>query len=199
VRAVSTLEQQVARLIAHQEIQQLAYRYAYAFDTRDRAMYESLFADVGDPRQYALSNRASVTSENTDLWFGTFGASVLFVCNHVIDLDDADHAHGAVYCHAQIQMAGSEGLVEQSICYQDRYVRIDGSWLFRDRKHLIWFGVETAERPFAQPPANWPERHVGVGTLPGDFPSYRRFFEQRPAEPGPEAERVRAEYVRSLK
>ena len=43
-------------------------------------------------------------------------------------------------------------------------------------------GVETAERPLHQEPADWPERHVGRGTLPEDMPSWREFWEERSRE-----------------
>jgi hypothetical protein len=70
-------------------------------------------------------------------------------------------------------MEMGESYVEQSILYQDRYVRDRGRWLFEVRRHLLWFGTSTPDSPFRQAPANWPERTFGAGTLPSDFPSYQ--------------------------
>ena len=46
-----TTEEQVARLPAIHEIQQLVFRYAYAFDTRDFDEYRALWADTDEPTQ----------------------------------------------------------------------------------------------------------------------------------------------------
>ena len=70
--------------------------------------------------------------------FYGLGPTVLAVCNHIVEIDDADNAHGSVYCLAQIDMG--ERFIDQSILYQDCYVRRDGRWLFEVRRHTLWFG-----------------------------------------------------------
>src|SRR5919108_554091 len=67
-------------------------------------------------------------------------------------------------------------VIEQAIQYRDVYERRDGRWLFVRRVHVLWFGVETAERPYAQRPADWPEHHDGLGTVPYDVPSWQAFW-----------------------
>ena len=71
--------------------------------------------------------------------------------------------------------------IDQSILYQDRYVRRDGRWLFLVRRHMLWFGQPRASHPFDQDPANWPASPVGRGTLPDELPSYQRFKASAPA------------------
>jgi hypothetical protein len=160
------------RVIARDEIRQLAYRYAWAVDARDIDLLVSLFVPdvrVGGDRVGHGALR--------DFWresLSATGVSILFVGNHLIDFSDATHATGGVYCRAQVQ--DGERWIEQAIHYGDTYERRDGAWLFVRRKHRLWYGVEAAERPLAQQPANWPQRNEGRGTLPEDWPSWHAFW-----------------------
>jgi len=158
------------RVAAMLDIQQLAYRYALAFDSRDLEMLHGLwYEDV--PRLPYPDINIHTVREDFDQWLYGLGPSILTVANHVIDLSDEDHGTGSVYC--LVQMDTGEHYVEQSILYQDRYVRIDGRWLFEVRRHLLWFGTAGSESPFRQEPANWPASTFGRGTLPEAFPSYQ--------------------------
>jgi ketosteroid isomerase-like protein len=168
----------VERSVARDEIRQLAFRYALAVDSRDIDLLVSLFVpDV----------KVGRTGEGRDALRHAFveslsaiGVSILFVGNHVIDFSDADHATGVVYCRGQIQ--DGERWIEQAIQYRDVYERREGEWLFVRRVHVLWYGVETAERPLDQEPANWPQRHVGRGTVPEDMPTWRAFWGARDRE-----------------
>jgi SnoaL-like domain len=164
------------RLWAINEIQQLAYRYAFAFDSRDVDELASLWAETERSASPPEIDIHTVRDE-FDQWLYGLGPTVLAVCNHIIEIDDADNAHGSVYCLAQIDMG--ERFIDQSILYQDRYVRRNGRWLFEVRRHMLWFGQPRAEHPLRQEPANWPASPVGRGTLPGELASYRRFQESR--------------------
>ena len=42
-------------------------------------------------------------------------ASCHFVGNHVVDFDDADHAHGIVYCHDELEYP-DQGESAQGMC-----------------------------------------------------------------------------------
>jgi len=160
------------RAIARDEIRQLAYRYAWAVDARDVDLLVSLFVPdvrVGRDRSGREALRA--------FWhesLSAVGVSILFVGNHLIDVQDADHATGSVYCRGQFQ-DGSRW-IEQAIHYRDTYERREGTWLFVRRVHRLWYGVEAAERPLDQPPANWPEHHEGRGTLPEEWASWPAFW-----------------------
>jgi ketosteroid isomerase-like protein len=162
----------VERVIARDEISQLAYRYALALDSRDIDLLVSLFVpDV------CVGRNATGHEALREFWTNSLraiGVSILFVGNHLIDFDDPDHARGLVYCRGQIQ--DGDKWIEQAILYRDTYERRDGRWLFVRRIHELWYGVETAERPLAQEPANWPAHQVGRGTLPDSLPTWARFW-----------------------
>lgn len=162
----------VDRVIARDEIRQLAYRYAVAIDSRDIDLLVSLF--VPDVR---VGRDATGYAALREFWTNSLraiGVSILFVGNHLVDFDDPDHARGLVYCRGQVQ--DGDKWIEQAILYRDTYERRDGRWLFTRRIHELWYGVETAERPWAQEPANWPAHHVGRGTLPDSWPTWARFW-----------------------
>lgn len=161
------------RLIACEEIRQLADRYALATDSRDIDALVDLFVEdvqVGRDRFGRDALRASFEQQLRGV-----GITILFVGNHVIDFEDADHARGVVYCKAEIQDA--ERWIHQAIQYRDRYERRAGRWYFVRRVHLLWYGIEAGESPLGLPPANWPASHTGRGTLPESWQSWRQFWD----------------------
>ncbi|MCK9250746.1 MAG: nuclear transport factor 2 family protein [Solirubrobacteraceae bacterium] len=162
----------VEQLWAIHEIQQLAYRYAYAFDSRDLEMLHALWDRDAPVLPYPDITYTTVR-EDFDQWLYGLGVSVLNVGNHIIEIDDADHAHGTVYCRVEMELEGE--FVDQSILYQDRYVRRDDRWLFHVRRHLLWYGAPRPANPLELPDANWPASPVGRGTLPGDLESFQAF------------------------
>jgi len=159
------------RVVARDEIRQLACRYALAVDSRDLDLLVSLF--VPDVRVGRERTGRAALRESFEQSLGALGVSILFVGNHLVDFEGPDRATGTVYCRGQIQ--DGPRWIEQAILYRDRYARRDGTWLFVRRAHRLWYGVETAERPLDQEPANWPERHAGRGTLPEEWESWRAF------------------------
>jgi hypothetical protein len=164
----------VERAVARDEIRQLACRYALAIDSRDLDLLVSLF--VPDVRVGREGRGRDALRLDFVESLRSIGVSILFVGNHLIDFQDPDHATGTVYCRAQIQ--DGDRWIEQAIQYRDTYQRRDGAWLFVRRIHALWYGVETAERPLAQEPADWPKRHVGRGTVPEDLASWRAFWRE---------------------
>lgn len=162
----------VTRLLAYEEIRQLASRYALAIDSRDLDALVALFVDdvqVGADRQ----GRAAL-KEDFDRQLRDVGISILFVGNHVIDLEDEQNAKGAVYCKGEIQVA--DRWIQQAILYKDRYAKREGHWYFVRRIHLLWYGTDVGENPLGLPPANWPENHTGRGTLPENWDTWKRFW-----------------------
>lgn len=161
----------------YEQIRRLALRYALAIDRRDLEMLVSLFVDdvrVGRDRSGRVALR-----ETFDADLRRIGVSMLFVGNHLIDLDpdDPDRATGVVYCLGRIQPEpGSDRMIEQAIQYEDTYERRDGSWLFVRRRHELFWGVELAERPLEQAPANWPEHQTGTGTIPYRYDTWTQFW-----------------------
>jgi len=148
---------QIERLSAMNEIQQLAYRYAYAVDTRDFPLMLSLWVKTPKPAPKPLLDFHYM--QNLSTKYSRIGTSTHFVGNHIIELDSSDRAHGAVYCHCYVEQAT---FFEQLIIYKDVYERHEGKWLFLTRDHLLWWGQHKTN-PMAQPPANWPTAQVGAG------------------------------------
>lgn len=174
---VALPENQLERLLAHEEIRQLAAHYAVAVDSRDLDALVALFvADVrvGRDARGREALRASFDASLRDI-----GVSILNVGTHAIDLIDADHATGLVYCHGQIQHG--ERWIHQMILYRDTYERRDGRWYFVRRIHELWYGQQAPTSPLDQPPANWPEHHDGLGTVPGSWPSWSAFWSAPPS------------------
>ena len=171
----ANLERRLERLEATLEIRQLVSRYALAVDSRDLETLVSLFVpdvQLGGERRGRQALREFFAESLSKI-----GVSILFVGNHVIEFDDADHARGVVYCRGQIQ--DGDAWIEQAIQYRDSYERRDDRWLFVRRRHLLWYGVQTAEHPLDQEPANWPEHHAGRGTLPEEFSTWNEFWSAR--------------------
>lgn len=162
----------VRRLWAHEQIRQLAARYAVAVDARDLDALVALFVDdvrVGRDR----TGRAAL-AEAFRASLGAIGVSMLHVGTHVIDLVDDDHATGLVYCRADVVEDGR--MVRQAILYRDTYARRDGAWRFVRRIHELWYGEVLDTNPLDQPPAQWPVRSYGRGTVPESWPSWASFW-----------------------
>jgi len=160
----------------HEQIRQLACRYAEAVDSRDLdALVECFVPDVqvGRDRFGRPALRA---------WFDTvlrtFGVSIHFIGNHRISIVDDDHASGVVYCRAEHEV-GEQWLV-MMIQYWDTYARIDGQWLFSRRKEKVWYGVEQDPGPGGPAMDRWPGREPKVADLPAQWPSWTAFWTPEP-------------------
>jgi SnoaL-like domain len=163
----------VSWLLAHEQIRQLASRYAVALDARDLDTLVGLFVpDVRVGRGHVGRDalRKNFTEQLRDL-----GVTILHVANHVIDIVDDDHATGIVSCRGEIEMG--EQWVVQSIQYHDVYERRDKVWLFVRRRHLLFYGADMLQRPIGLPPAHWPASATGKGELPEALPTWQAFRE----------------------
>jgi hypothetical protein len=160
------------RLLAHEEIRQLAAHYALATDSRDLDLLVGLFVDdvqVGQDKFGRDALRESFASSLRDV-----GKTILNVGTHAIDLVDDDHATGHVYCKGEIQ--DGDRWIHQAILYRDTYERRGGHWYFVRRRHELWYGAEVGVNPLTLPPANWPEHHDGMGTVPEIFDTWKSFW-----------------------
>jgi hypothetical protein len=162
------------RLVAHVEIGQLAAHYAVALDARDLDRLVSLFVpdvQVGRETGHAALRRDFERS------LRSVGVTILNVGTHAIDVVDADRATGSVYCHGEIQVGND--WVHQAILYRDTYARVpDAGWRFVRRVHELWYGQVQATNPLVQPPADWPVRAVGRGTVPESWPTWGSFWSE---------------------
>jgi hypothetical protein len=163
-------------LLATIEIQQLAHRYTVSLDARDLDALVALF--VPDVRVGRERSGRDALRADFDRQLRSIRVSFLQVGNHVVDFEDATHASGIVYTRAEIQDGGrdSSRWIVQLIQYHDQYERRDGAWLFVRRKHLLVYGAELGQNPVGLPPADWPKRQTGWGTVPESLPSWRRFW-----------------------
>lgn len=155
------------------EIQQLAYRFAHAHDSRDMAEIEAIFVPATEPLTFPEFNQANALARLRE-YFAFAGPTVLFVTNHTIEFINDDHATGRVYCFAKLSLG--DAWVEQAIQYHDVYARHEGRWRFERRRHLLWYGIELPERPYDQPKTQWPSNATGRGSLPEEFASWRDFY-----------------------
>lgn len=159
------------RLTSTEAIRQLVAHYAFSVDTRDLDRLATLFvADVAVGRHG--TGRAALKASFEE-GLAPLGFSILSVTTHVIDFVDDDHATGEVYCTGQIQRDGE--LLTQAILYRDTYRRDEGVWGFVRREHLLWYSAPLGVDPRDLPPANWPAGHIGRGTVPEVFETFRRF------------------------
>ncbi len=162
----------LSRLIARDDIRQLAYRYALAIDSRDIDALLELFVDDVQVGRNAFGHpalRKSFESQLRDV-----GITILFVGNHIIEVQDDDHATGVVYCKNETQLG--QNWIHQAIQYRDTYERRSGRWLFVRRRHLLWYGSEVGANPLALEPAEWPKSQTGRGTIPDSWDTWQAFW-----------------------
>jgi len=169
---VALPENNLESLLAYEQIRQLAAHYAVAVDSRNLDALVALFVD--DVRVGRDTFGRAALRESFDISLRGIGVSILNVGTHAIDLLDADHATGSVYCHGQIQ--DGDRWIHQMILYRDSYERRGGEWYFVRRIHELWFGQQAERNPLDQSPANWPENHEGRGTVPGSWPTWSAFW-----------------------
>jgi uncharacterized protein (TIGR02246 family) len=157
---------------AHEEIRQLVARYAVAVGARDSEAVAGMF--VEDVRVAPGVVGRDALRASYDEMLADQGPTILQVTTHVIELDDDDHAHGVVYCRAEFEQ-GDEWIV-QAIAYHDRYERHAGEWLFRGRKHLLFYGADLLARPNTLPPAEQPEYGTGQGSAAASLADVSRHW-----------------------
>ncbi|MDG2303462.1 MAG: nuclear transport factor 2 family protein [Candidatus Binatia bacterium] len=162
----------LGRLLARDDIRQLAYRYALAIDSRDIDTLVGLFVDDVQVGRDVFGHEA--LRANFESQLREVGITILFVGNHLIDFQDDDHATGVVYCKNETQLG--EQWIHQAIQYRDTYERRDRRWLFVRRRHLLWYGSDVGANPLPLPPAEWPKNQVGMGTIPQSWESWRTFW-----------------------
>lgn len=169
----------LAALEAHEEIRQLAARYALALDARDVTAMAALFVDDVRTRDGG-SGRAALAAW-LDRILRPYTVTFHLIGNHVIDLVDADHATGVVYCRPEHQV-GSRWVV-MPMQYWDRYERRAGHWCFKSRSVHAFYAADARSNP-----ADVPGRFEFPGNpllteadLPERWESWREFWRREPA------------------
>jgi SnoaL-like domain len=174
---MSDLERRLERVESQLAIQQLAARYAVAIDGRDLDAWVNLFIPDVDCGTHGKGREA--LKRFIDPAVRTFYRSIHQICGHVIDLIDADHAKGTVYCRAEHE-AGDKWVV-MAICYFDTYERREGRWYFARRSEKHWYSTDVLERPGQPEFQNWDAWHDRKPALPHQFPTWKAFWERTAA------------------
>ena len=111
---------------------------------------------------------------------------------HIIEFDDADHAHGIVYSkneHETPVAGGSGEWVIMQMMYIDDYVRCPGPdgprWYFARRLPLYWYATDLNKPPMGENKMRWPGSDWAEGNFHKLFPSYAEFWEREGDHGGP--------------
>jgi len=170
----TTADERLDRVESLAEIQQLPARYALALDSRDMDALVSLF--VPDVR-VGPDERGR---DALKVWFTEAmkrpHVSVHFVGNHIVDFDDADHAHGIVYCHDELERPESGAWELGKLQYWDDYARVDGEWCFARRRFHRWYLVDALTRPAHGAGVNDGSDPLAARQLPEAFDTWARFW-----------------------
>jgi hypothetical protein len=110
----------------------------------------------------------------------SFYRSVHMNGGHTIEIDDADHAHGVLYCKAEHEI--DDSWVVQAIAYADTYERVDGTWLFVKRVPNSWYAADG--KPTGPGFNDWPGSAPRTPpALPHTWPTWDKYWRAA----GPEA------------
>ena len=185
-----SLEERIDRLESLDAIRQLPAKYALALDMRDMDAMVSLFVEdvrVGKDASGRLALRAYMARTLRSPFTGTSH----HIGGHVIEFDDADHAHGVVYSkneHETPVEGGADEWVIMQMMYVDDYVRRDGSWHFARRLPLYWYATDLNKPPVGDRKMRWPGTEWVEGNFHKLFPSYDEYWAREGDHGGPVAE-----------
>lgn len=182
---MTSLEARIDRLESLDAIRQLPAKYALALDMRDMDAMVSLFpADVRVGRE--ASGRQALRAYMDGTLRSPFTGTSHHIGGHVIEFDDADHAHGVVYSKNEHE-TGDEWVIMQMM-YVDDYVRADGRWFFARRLPLYWYATDLNKPPVGANKMRWPGTDAAEGNFHKLFPSYAEFWAREGDHGGPVAE-----------
>ena len=182
------LTARLERLEALDEIRQLAAKYSLSLDMRDLDAHVNLFApDIRVSRE--LSGRGHLKRWLDDTLRLQFTGTSHHVGNHVIEFDDAEHAHGVVYSKNEHETPCANGDTEwviMQMLYWDDYQRIEGRWYFRRRLPCYWYATDLNKPPVGDNKMRWPDRESYAGAFHDLWPSWREFWANPPGDEEPE-------------
>lgn len=180
----ASLLERLERTEAHIAIQQLAVRYARAVDSRDIQGLSRLYTPDIDFARYGFGKGPEGAAAFFDTVLTAFYRSMHQVCGHVIELDDADHAHGTVYC--RVEHEDGDDWIIQLMVYFDRYRRIDGQWLIEERRPTWLHTGDARDRPQEVGFVRWPSRPDAATrfapTVPHVWPSWGEYWDRHPEQ-----------------
>jgi len=176
------------RLESLDAIRQLAAKYSLALDMRDLDAMVNLFPDnvrVGKDRV----GRAHFKLWMDDTLRNQFTGTSHHIGGHIIEFTDPDNALGVVYSKNEHETptgsGGCEWVIMQML-YWDHYIRIDGRWMFKRRLPCYWYATDLNKPPCGDEKMRWPDRMPYEGEFHSLFPSWRRFWQDRPTQDLPD-------------
>ncbi len=185
---MTDLEARLDRLESLEEIRQLVAKYALSLDMRDLDAHVNLFApDIRVSRDKV--GRAHLKRWLDDTLRLQFTGTAHHTGNHIIEFDDADHAHGVVYSKNEHETPCENGETEwviMQMLYWDNYERIDGRWVFRRRLPCYWYATDLNRPPVGEHKMRWPDREHYDGAFHELFPSWAEFWASPPDSDEPE-------------
>lgn len=177
-----SIEARLDRLESLDQIRQLPAKYALCLDMRDMDMMVTLFPDdvrVGKDSSGRQALRVYMDRTLRSPFTGTSH----HIGGHIIEFDDADHAHGIVYSKNEHE-TGDEWVIMQMM-YSDEYVRRDGQWFFARRLPLYWYATDLNKPPVGDQKMRWPDSDPVDGNFHKLFPSYEEFWSRDGDHGGP--------------
>lgn len=172
---MASLEDRIARLEAIEAIRDITARYPILLDARDLDGLVELFADDVRAAPGVERGRGPLKEHYERLCRG-WGYTVHQVFQQAIDFESDDRAMGTVYCKAEHDIDGR--FVVAMLRYHDRYERRDGRWYFRWRRTPMWYVTEILDPPIGTDRIRWPDQPATPAPLPGDWESWRRFYDE---------------------
>jgi hypothetical protein len=145
-------------------IRRLPHEYADCVLVKDAARMQSLWAEDVEPATPPDFDHA--WAQRLPTRWANWRVTMLHVTTHSFSFDGPDAAHGRVQC--LVQGDHGDGFLEQTVLYEDTYVRRGEGWLFARRRHQLWFGRHPSPSPLDQEPSLWPNGMTGVGSMPRD-------------------------------
>ena len=177
-----SLEQRIDRLESLDEIRQLVAKYSLSLDMRDLDAHVNLFApDIRVSRDRV--GRAHLKRWLDDTLRLQFTGTSHQTGNHIIEFDDADHAHGVLYSKNEHETPCENGDAEwviMQMLYWDNYERIGGRWYFRRRLPCYWYATDLNKPPVGDDKMRWPDREPYEGAFHELFPSWQAFWSTAP-------------------
>ena len=186
----TSLEERIDRLEALDEIRQLPAKYALTLDMRDIDAMVNLFApDVRVGRE--ASGRQALRAYMDGTLRSPFTGTSHHIGGHIIEFDDADHAHGVVYSkneHETPVKNGDDEWVIMQMMYLDDYIRGPGPdgprWYFARRLPLYWYATDLNKPPVGDKKMRWPGGEWVEGNFHKLFPSFAEFWARQGDYPG---------------
>ena len=188
--AASSLESRIDRLESLDAIRQLPAKYALTLDMRDIDAMVTLFPEdvrVGKDKSGRLALREYMDATLRSPFTGTSH----HIGGHIIEFDDADHAHGIVYSkneHETPVPGGQDEWVIMQMMYADDYVRQEGRWYFARRLPLYWYATDLNKPPVGERKMRWPNTDWAEGNFHKLFPSFAEYWARSEDHGGPAPE-----------